>query len=126
MSIEFILPASIECEVIKLKWRKLVSYPPEMNHKFNMLLYKYTCERNCEAYIESELNPKIAQLDVNSMLNQGDGIKGEQMRVLTIKAIKLSNISLSKGSATHKAQFCVHRGYTFAKLTRAFSNIPIS
>lgn len=121
--IKYQRPASIECEVAKLKYRKIVIQKPEKNTKLNKIVYRCKCERDSEAYIVKELNPKIPKINENSMLNKDDGIKGKDIFVISIKNIRPENAKIKRGSATHQAAFHQLRGFIYAELELEFPNL---
>jgi hypothetical protein len=117
MPIIHLPPASIECKVADLKFRKFIPQLPTKDEKFT-LIYRFVLDYNSQAIIATELDPKTALYDTASMLNKDDGINGEQIEVKSRKNIPESSADLSKGSGRHKASFVTARGFIYAKLTK--------
>jgi hypothetical protein len=119
-------PASIECDGAFFKTRKLTLKIPMTNTYPTLrvsILYRFVMERNSEASITKELKPKVAIFDNNSMLNQGDGIRGECISGKSIRPIRKDDLTVEKGSGSHRAGFLNVNGFVYAKLERFYAAI---
>lgn len=119
--IKYQSPAAIECSQAKCKFRKLQPQRPIIHPRLKML-YKFKFTKNGEVYIAQELNPKIPIIDKTSMLNTGDGIRGNIISISTTSPFRKPIVKA--GSATHQAQFLLHKAFTYAKLEKSYSTIP--
>lgn len=82
MPVVFIPPASIECSEASITARKIIPIQPIRNTHSELratLLYRFKLDLNSEAFIVRELSPKQAIIDRSSMLDSGDGIKGDMI-----------------------------------------------
>ncbi|MBU4411536.1 MAG: hypothetical protein KKB93_14585, partial [Actinobacteria bacterium] len=76
MTIAYTLPASIEAEKAMAKARKVNPFRPLFNSTLACMTFPFKLDRNCEIHIKEELMPKKAIIDVSSLLNENDGLKG--------------------------------------------------
>ncbi len=120
--VKYTIPASIECSECSLNFRKITPSLPKLNSILNKILYPHKCDRGCKAYITKELKPKKFIIDKNSMLNKNDGIRGKTISVQTDNIIKSG--SIGTGSAKHKSQSCLVKGYIYARLQIQYSTVP--
>lgn len=85
-----------------------------------MIIQDLTLMRR-EAHIVEELYPKEYKIDPASMLNAGDGIKGDMIYSLLASPIKGSTVKPTTGR--HKASHIDTKDFTYAKLEKAFRSI---
>ncbi len=108
---------SLEADGIDMRCRKFLPRLPEPCPQFGKPLFVSSLENNAEVVIVRELRPKVPILNANSLLDKGQTLKGDKIRVRTEKAIGLPKIR--PGSSAHRAQYFKSRGYTFAQIETA-------
>lgn len=89
------------------------------------LSVKYSCERDGEAIITRELNPKKAIVRNESALNKGDKIRASEFIciVQNPKSIKPKKLKGKKFSGRHNAQTFQTKDKTFAQIKKPFTHI---
>ena len=123
MTIQYNLPASIECEKAHLIARKINIQRPIKNNYPNLrpaILYNCKLDRNSEATIIEGCNPKKFYIDKNSLLDPEDGIKGDMIHCLTEGPLKTI---VKKTTHTHQASHIETKKFTYAKLEKSFKAI---
>lgn len=126
MPIKFIPPASIECSEASITARKIIPGHPIHNINIELespLLYRFKLDLNSEAVVAKELSPKKAIIDSNSMLNVGDGIKGDMISGLSTTIMKREKAKVHTASGRHRSSFINLNGFIFAKLEKSFRAI---
>ena len=123
MPIVFFPPASIECIEAFVTARKIIPSLPVRNSYKEIkvaLLFPYKLDRNCEAIVKRELEPKKALVDPRSMLSAGDGIRGCMISGVCTKVVKQDKATVRKASGRHQASLIVLGDFVFAKLEKPF------
>jgi len=126
MPVAFVPPASIECRQSSITARKINPGQPIRNEHAALMgrfLYRFKLDFNSEAYVMQELDPKMAIIDSRSMLNEGDGIKGDMISGLSSSLMKRDNATLVSASGRHRASFLRLSGFVYAKLEKSFRGI---
>lgn len=126
MTVAYTVPSSIECLSGFIKTRSINPLVPQKNNYpeiKSIILYRFKLDRNCEAHISKELDPKKAIVDTKSMLNVADGVKGDMISGFSTQAIKQDKAVIKKGSSTHQAQYISISGFLYAKLEKSFGSI---
>lgn len=111
-------PASIEAEKADAITRKIIQMTPVRNPKLACIIFPFKLDRNCEIIISKELDPKEPKIDNNSLLNLGDGLKGDMIYGFSEKSVPSPDVK--KGSSTHKASFLTIKNFVFARLEKPF------
>lgn len=111
-------PASIEAERADAKTRKIIQLMPFKDAKLACMFFPFKLDRNCEITISKELNPKRPKVKDNSLLNLGDGLKGDMIYGFSEKNVPSPEVK--KGSSTHKANFLKIKNFVFARLEKPF------
>ncbi len=122
------IPASIECAESAIKARKVLPHLPIKNpyrvrFKNNTLIFPYKLDLNCEAHILTELDPKEPVVSKQSMLDCGDGIKGDMISGASLSPIKRDDAEVKRGSSTHKASYINLKVFLYAKLEKEFRSL---
>lgn len=119
-----VLPyASIECIKALVVARKIITGLPIRNTYPQIkatIFFSYVFDRNCEATIEKECSPKVRIINNSSMLDQGDGLRGDSISSYTVSLLKPV---VKKASGRHKSSFMETKGYTYARLEKAYKAI---
>jgi hypothetical protein len=123
MTVAYLPPASIECVECLITARKIIPSLPvkSMYRDTNFsLLYPFKLDRNCEATISRELEPKAAIVDQRSMLSSGDGVRGLMISGLSASLPKQDRAAVRSTSGRHQASHISLNGFVFAKLEKPF------
>lgn len=121
MTTEYNPPASIEAEKAKGKARKVILQGPQKNSVLSCTTYRFKFDRNCEVSIVEEVFPKTARIKPYSLLNKGDGIKGDMISGFSTKPLKKPKVG--PGSSTHQASFISFRNFVFACLEKSWGSL---
>jgi len=113
--------SSIECLSAEIHARKFIPKIVVNIPKIGRC-YKYSCDRNSDAVIMQELNPKKALYNNNSALNIKDSIEGEGIFFL-VNTIRRLFICVSPYTGRHKSQYTSTTDYTYAEITKPFPNL---
>lgn len=104
----------IECQEALIQAKRINTNLPKKDPVLKKLVYIYKLQRGASATIAKELNPKIALLDSDSMLNEGDVIRGRVINCKTTRPFPRETVQHASGR--HKGQFITAREYVFCKV----------
>ncbi|WMI66715.1 hypothetical protein RBH94_06010 [Aestuariibaculum sp. YM273] len=123
MSKEVFNNSTIECLSAEIISRKILpSSFLEIEHVGRCFTYK--CSRNSEATVKKELDPKEPFYNEHSLLDLGSKLECENMFV-AINKKKPYKYTKINHTGRHKAQTFTSKEYTFAKISKQLSNIPL-
>ena len=114
-------PASIQGAIFTLKFRRFNPYPPTKHESLGFRIFKFKLSDNALVVIKKELSPKERfWLEKKSLLNSGDGIKGEIIRGFSEKPFKPKGGV--PGTSAHRAQGAdTPEGRNFGELDRMYT-----
>jgi hypothetical protein len=114
-------PASIQGAILTLKARRFNLYPPTKHESLGFMIFKFKISDNALAVIKKELSPRERfWQEKGSLLNSGDGIKGEIIRGFSEKPFKPQGAV--PGTSAHRAQGAdTPEGRNLAELDRVYT-----
>ena len=121
---------SIECDSAEIIFRKLI--PVKLVTLGSVKsLFKYECDRNSSAEIITELNPKVAIINVaNPPLHKGSNLEcGDKLSADGITFYSKGTTPLKPEiggegrTATHTGQFTITKNFTYAIIKIPFAHI---
>ena len=121
MVIEYREGASIEGLRLALSCRRLQVQPPYRHRVLNQLVYGFQMSIEASAFIDRESQPKEARIHPSSLLNQGDGLRGEMISGFSVTHIPRHRVQ--HRTSAHKGQFVETRDFSFAHLDRAWQSL---
>lgn len=118
MVIDYRLYSSVEGNALLLSCRKYLNKQPKLEEKLNCIVFRFQLKDNAKVSIKKELNPKVAIINKDSLLNKGDGLKGEIISGFSVKPIK--SASILPRTSLHRGQFVNTKKFSYSRLDREF------
>lgn len=114
---------SIECNSAEIISRKIT--PGNfVSIKHIGRLFTYKCDRNSEAIIKRELDPKKPIYNFNSHLDEGVKLECEKLYLMVLSKKPYSKDVINH-THRHKAETITTDNFTFAKISQQLKNIPL-
>ncbi len=115
--------SSIECISAEIISRKIT--PGNfISIKHIGRLFTYKCDRNSEAIIKKELNPKKAIYNFNSHLDLNTKLECDKLYLMVMCKQPYSKDVINH-THRHKAETITTDKFTFAKISQQLRNIPL-